>query len=37
MTCDRVGLLDHGNMVENIGDIEDLRENMCREQHDSVS
>lgn len=30
MTCDRVGLLDHGNMVY-IGDIEDLRENMCRE------
>ena len=30
MTCDRVGLLYHGNMVY-IGDIEDLRENMCRE------
>lgn len=30
MTCDRVGLLDRGNMVY-IGDIEDLRENMCRE------
>ena len=30
MTCDRVGLLDHGNMVY-LGDIEDLRDNMCRE------
>ena len=30
MTCDRVGLLDKGNMVY-IGDIEDLRENMYRE------
>ena len=30
MTCDRVGLLDRGNLVY-IGDIEDLRDNMCRE------
>lgn len=30
MTCDRVGLLDRGNLAY-IGDIEDLRENMCRE------
>lgn len=30
LSCDRVGLLDRGNMVY-IGDIEDLRENMYRE------
>ena len=30
LTCDRVGMLDQGNIIY-IGDIENLRENMCRD------